>query len=78
MAPIEVIVSPGARPAVAGGPPHTMLHLGLDPSSKRLDVCVLDERGERIAVTAAPPKSLPSGPAHCFVVAVCLSATKFG
>jgi transposase len=32
-----------------------MLHLGLDLSRKRLDVCVLDERGERIAVTAAPP-----------------------
>src|ERR1035441_8172427 len=37
------------------GGPHTMLHLGLDLSRKRLDVCVLDERGERIAVTAAPP-----------------------
>jgi transposase len=32
-----------------------MLHLGLDLSRKRLDVCALDERGERIAVTAAPP-----------------------
>jgi hypothetical protein len=30
-----------------------MLHLGLDLSRKRLDVCALDERGERIAVTAA-------------------------
>jgi transposase len=37
------------------GGPHTMLHLGLDLSRKRLDVCVLDERGERLAVTAAPP-----------------------
>jgi transposase len=32
-----------------------MLHLGLDLSRKRLDVCVLDERGEQLAVTAAPP-----------------------
>ena len=32
-----------------------MLHLGLDLSRKRLDVCALDERGERLAVTAAPP-----------------------
>jgi transposase len=32
-----------------------MLHLGLDLSRKRLDVCVLDERGERLAVTEAPP-----------------------
>jgi transposase len=32
-----------------------MLHLGLDLSRKRLDVCVLDERGEKLAVTAAPP-----------------------
>src|ERR1017187_1845087 len=37
------------------GGPHTMLHLGLDLSRKRLDVCVLDERGERLAVTDAPP-----------------------
>jgi len=32
-----------------------MLHLGLDLSRKRLDVCALDERGERVAVTAVPP-----------------------
>jgi transposase len=32
-----------------------MLHLGLHLSRKRLDVCVLDERGEKLAVTAAPP-----------------------
>ncbi len=32
-----------------------MLHLALDLSRKRLDVCVLDERGEKIALTAAPP-----------------------
>ena len=32
-----------------------MLHLGLDLSRKRLDVCALDERGEGVAVTAAPP-----------------------
>jgi hypothetical protein len=29
------------------------LHLGLDLSRKRLDVYVLDQRGERLAVTAA-------------------------
>ena len=34
-----------------------MLHLGLDLSRKRLDVCVLDQRGERFAVTAASPDS---------------------
>jgi hypothetical protein len=28
---------------------------GLDLSRKRVDVCVLDERGGRVAVTAAPP-----------------------
>src|ERR1035441_2483181 len=32
-----------------------MLHLGLDLSRKRLEVGVRDERGERTAVTAAPP-----------------------
>jgi hypothetical protein len=32
-----------------------MLHLGLDLSRKRLYVCALDERGDRVAVTAAPP-----------------------
>jgi hypothetical protein len=30
-----------------------MLHAGLDLSRKRLDVCVLDEHGERVIVTAA-------------------------
>jgi hypothetical protein len=32
-----------------------MLHLGLDLCRQRLDVCALDERGERVAVTTAPP-----------------------
>ena len=32
-----------------------MLHLGLDLSRQRLDVCALDEGGERVAVTTAPP-----------------------
>jgi transposase len=32
-----------------------MLHLGLDLSRKRLDVCVLDESGGTLAVTQAPP-----------------------
>jgi transposase len=32
-----------------------MLHAGLDLSRKRLDVCVLDEAGERVSVTAASP-----------------------
>jgi transposase len=32
-----------------------MLHLGLDLSRKRLDVCALDDHGERVAVTTAPP-----------------------
>lgn len=32
-----------------------MLHAGLDLSRKRLDVCLLDEQGARVAVTAAPP-----------------------
>jgi transposase len=32
-----------------------MLHAGLDLSRKRLDVCVLDEAGERVSVTAAFP-----------------------
>jgi hypothetical protein len=32
-----------------------MLYAGLDLSRKRLDVCLLDERGERVAVTPAPP-----------------------
>jgi transposase len=32
-----------------------MLYAGLDLSRKRLDVCLLDEAGARVAVTAAPP-----------------------
>jgi len=32
-----------------------MLHAGLDLSRKRLDVCVLDHAGERVAVTLCPP-----------------------
>jgi len=32
-----------------------MLHAGLDLSRRRLDYCLLDERGERLEVGAAPP-----------------------
>lgn len=32
-----------------------MLYAGLDLSRKRLDVCLLDESGEKLAVTTAPP-----------------------
>jgi len=32
-----------------------MLYAGLDLSRKRLDVCLLDESGARVEVTAAPP-----------------------
>jgi hypothetical protein len=32
-----------------------MLHAGLDVSRRRLDVCLLDERGEVLAETAVPP-----------------------
>lgn len=32
-----------------------MLYAGLGLSRKRVDVCLLDEQGERLAVTAAPP-----------------------
>jgi transposase len=32
-----------------------MLHAGLDLSRKRVDYCLLDERGERVEVGAAPP-----------------------
>jgi hypothetical protein len=32
-----------------------MLHAGLDLSRRRLDVCLLGERGELVAETAAPP-----------------------
>jgi hypothetical protein len=32
-----------------------MLQAGLDLSRRRLDICLLDERGELVAETAAPP-----------------------
>jgi hypothetical protein len=32
-----------------------MLHAGLDLSRKRLDYCLLDERGDRVEVGAAAP-----------------------
>jgi transposase len=32
-----------------------MLHAGLDLSRRRLDICLLDEAGELVAETAAPP-----------------------
>jgi transposase len=32
-----------------------MLHLGLDLSRKRLDICALDNHGGRVVVTTAPP-----------------------
>ena len=32
-----------------------MLHAGLDLSRTRIDYCLLDERGERVEVGAAPP-----------------------
>jgi transposase len=32
-----------------------MLHAGLDLSRRRLDFCLLDERGDRVGVGAAPP-----------------------
>ena len=32
-----------------------MLHAGLDLSRRRLDYCLLDERGDRVEVGAAPP-----------------------
>jgi hypothetical protein len=32
-----------------------MLHVGLDLSRKRLDVHVLDDAGQTVAVTTAPP-----------------------
>ena len=31
-----------------------MLHIGLDLSRRRLDICVLDEHGELVAKTAVP------------------------
>ncbi len=38
-----------------------MLYLGLDLGRKRPDVCVLDERGEKVAVTATPPDRTATG-----------------
>src|SRR6478609_6438112 len=35
--------------------PTFMLHVGLDLSRARLDVCVVDEAGELVAQTAVPP-----------------------
>jgi transposase len=35
--------------------PHSILHVGLDLSRRRLDVHVLDEPGETVSVTTAPP-----------------------
>ena len=32
-----------------------MLHAGLDLSRRRLDVCLLDDAGELVEHTAAPP-----------------------
>jgi hypothetical protein len=32
-----------------------MLHVGLDLSRRRVDVCALSDHGELIAQTAAPP-----------------------
>ncbi len=32
-----------------------MVHAGLDLSRRRLDYCLLDGRGERLEVGAAPP-----------------------
>jgi hypothetical protein len=32
-----------------------MLHAGLDLSRKRLDYCLLDQRGDRVEVGATPP-----------------------
>jgi transposase len=32
-----------------------MLHVGLDLSRKRVDVCLLDEQGQQVELTAAPP-----------------------
>jgi len=39
-----------------------MMHVGLDLSRHRLDVCVLDETGDRRAITAWPPDA--DGLAH--------------
>jgi hypothetical protein len=35
-----------------------MLHLGLDISRKRPDVCVLNEDGAKLAVTQSPPDQI--------------------
>src|SRR3954447_18639737 len=35
--------------------PVLMLHAGLDLSRRRLDICLLDERGRLVAEIAAPP-----------------------
>ena len=32
-----------------------MLHVGLDLSRRRLDVCVIDDTGELVTQTASPP-----------------------
>ncbi len=40
-----------------------MMYAGLDLSRKRADVCLLDEDGERVAVTAAPPDADGQGSA---------------
>ena len=32
-----------------------MLHVGLDLSRRRIDVCVMDDAGEVVEVTTAPP-----------------------
>jgi hypothetical protein len=37
-----------------------MLHAGLDLSRRRLDFCLLDERGDRVEGGGAPPA--PDGP----------------
>lgn len=36
--------------------PDTMLHVGLDLSRNRLDLHVLDDAGDTVEVTAAPPE----------------------
>jgi hypothetical protein len=35
--------------------PTLMLHAGLDLSRRRLDVCLLDDRGELVGESAVPP-----------------------
>jgi hypothetical protein len=46
-----------------------MLHAGLDLSRKRLDYCLLDERGDRVEVGAAPPDG--DGCADSRAVSIC-------